>query len=71
VIYGLDGVEIIANGSGSHHELRKSDRRLKLILNATARNGGVYLYSNLTGCDGGRIYFDGNSMMAMNGKLYS
>jgi NAD+ synthase (glutamine-hydrolysing) len=23
VEYGLDGVEIIANGSGSHHELRK------------------------------------------------
>ena len=32
-----DGVEIFTNGSGSHHELRKLDTRLNLILNATAR----------------------------------
>jgi NAD+ synthase (glutamine-hydrolysing) len=31
VEYGLDGVEIIANGSGSNHELRKINTRLKLI----------------------------------------
>lgn len=28
VEYGLDGVEIIGNGSGSHHELRKLNTRL-------------------------------------------
>jgi NAD+ synthase (glutamine-hydrolysing) len=28
---GLDGVEIISNGSGSHHELRKLNRRVDLI----------------------------------------
>lgn len=28
VDYGLDGVEIISNASGSHHELRKLDARL-------------------------------------------
>ena len=32
-----DGVEIFTNGSGSHHQLRKLDTRLDLILNATAR----------------------------------
>ena len=31
VDYGLDGVEIITNGSGSHHELRKLSNRLTLI----------------------------------------
>lgn len=70
-MYGLDGVEIIANGSGSHHELRKLDLRLGLIQNATKRNGGVYMYANMTGCDGGRMYYDGSSMIAMNGKIYS
>ena len=32
-----DGVEIITNGSGSHHSLRKLNERLDLILNGTAR----------------------------------
>ena len=31
VEYCLDGVEIISNGSGSHHELRKLDKRVSLI----------------------------------------
>ena len=70
VDYGLDGVEIIGNGSGSHHELRKLNTRLDLIRNASARNGGVYLYSNLKGCDGNRVYFDGASIICMNGEIY-
>jgi NAD+ synthase (glutamine-hydrolysing) len=70
VDYGLDGVEIIGNGSGSHHELRKLNTRLQLIRNATSRNGGAYLYSNLKGCDGGRVLFDGSSLISMNGVVY-
>lgn len=31
VDYGLDGVEIISNGSASHHELRKMTDRIELI----------------------------------------
>ena len=45
------GVEIIANGSGSHHQLRKLDTRLQLMRSATAKAGGVYLYANQRGCD--------------------
>ena len=41
--FGNAGVEIFANGSGSHHELRKLDTRIALIRNASAKNGGVYL----------------------------
>lgn len=63
------GVEIIANGSGSHHELRKLDTRIALIRNATAKNGGVYLYANQQGCDGGRLYFDGCALIAQNGDI--
>ena len=69
VDYGLDGVEIIGNASGSHHELRKLNTRLDLIKSASARNGGVYLYSNLKGCDGGRILYDGSSLISMNGEV--
>jgi NAD+ synthase (glutamine-hydrolysing) len=69
VDYGLDGVEIISNGSASHHELRKMTDRIELIQNAAKRNGGVYLYSNLKGCDGGRVYYDGGSLVCLNGKV--
>mmetsp|Transcript_42560 Transcript_42560/g.92706 ORF Transcript_42560/g.92706 Transcript_42560/m.92706 type:complete len:743 (+) Transcript_42560:62-2290(+) len=65
----LDGVEIIANGSGSHHQLRKLDKRIDLVQGATSKAGGVYLYANQKGCDGGRLYFDGCCMIWMNGKM--
>lgn len=35
-----------------------------MILEATIKTGGVYIYSNLRGCDGNRIYFDGASIVA-------
>jgi NAD+ synthase (glutamine-hydrolysing) len=65
----LRGVEIIGNGSGSHHELRKLSTRMDLILNATKKCGGVYLYSNQRGCDGGRMYYDGCAMICVNGRI--
>lgn len=69
VAMSLDGVEIITNSSGSHHELRKLNKRLDLILNATSRCGGVYLYANQRGCDGDRLYYDGCALIAVNGKI--
>ncbi|KAF6262108.1 glutamine-dependent NAD(+) synthetase with GAT domain-containing protein [Scenedesmus sp. NREL 46B-D3] len=65
----LAGVEIISNGSGSHHQLRKLDTRLNLIRGATAKAGGVYMYANQQGCDGGRLYYDGCACIAVNGAL--
>lgn len=66
---GLDGVEIFANGSASHHELRKLERRLHRIRAATEGFGGVYLYANQRGCDGGRLYYDGGAMIVVNGEV--
>ena len=63
------GVDIIANGSGSHHQLRKLDTRFDLIRSATAKAGGVYLYANQRGCDGGRLYYDGCACVHVNGNL--
>jgi NAD+ synthase (glutamine-hydrolysing) len=65
----LDGVEIITNSSGSHHELRKLDTRILLIMEATKKCGGIYLYSNQKGCDGDRLYYDGCSMIVCNGEV--
>jgi len=65
----LSGVDIICNSSGSHTQLRKLSSRLDLITNATKRCGGAYLYSNHRGCDGNRLYFDGCSMISVNGNI--
>jgi len=65
----LDGVDILANGSGSHHQLRKLNYRIDLVRGATAKAGGVYLYANQKGCDGGRLYFDGCCMIYLNGNM--
>ncbi|KAJ1675616.1 glutamine-dependent NAD(+) synthetase [Spiromyces aspiralis] len=67
----LDGVEIIVNSSGSHHELRKLSRRVELIREATLKSGGVYLYANQQGCDGDRLYYDGSAMILCNGEVLS
>lgn len=47
---GLDGCEIYTNSSGSHHELRKLHTRVELIVSATLKSGGIYLYANQQGC---------------------
>ena len=65
----LDGVEIFTNSSGSHHNLRKLELRLDLILEATKKCGGIYMYSNQRGCDGDRLYYDGCALIVINGKV--
>lgn len=69
ITYALHGVEIFGNGSGSHHQLRKLDSRIALMNSATTKCGGCYLYANQQGCDGTRLYFDGSSMINVNGKI--
>jgi NH3-dependent NAD+ synthetase len=64
----LEGVDIITNGSGSHHQLRKLNTRVDLMASASTKCGGVYLYANQQGCDGGRLYFDGCAMALVNGQ---
>ncbi|GLH10757.1 hypothetical protein R5R35_012406 [Gryllus longicercus] len=65
----LDGVEIIANGSGSYFELRKAYVTVDLVKSATFKAGGCYMFSNLRGCDGQRVYFNGCSCIAVNGHI--
>nr|CAD1819917.1 unnamed protein product [Ananas comosus var. bracteatus] len=65
----LNGVEVFMNASGSHHQLRKLNLRIDSIKNATRFCGGVYMYSNHQGCDGGRLYYDGCCCIAVNGDV--
>ena len=68
---GLDGAEIIINGSGSYMELRKAYISVDLVKGASAKSGGVYMFNNLRGCDGERVYFNGCSMIGLNGDIVS
>ncbi|KAL3834914.1 hypothetical protein ACJIZ3_009650 [Penstemon smallii] len=65
----LNGVEVFMNASGSNHLLGKANRRLATIIGATIKCGGVYMYSNHLGCDGGRVYYDGCSCIVVNGDV--
>ncbi|MCJ1447106.1 MAG: glutamine-dependent NAD(+) synthetase [Stictis urceolatum] len=67
----LAGVSVFTNSSGSHHELRKLRTRLDLVIEATKKSGGVYIYANQQGCDGDRLYYDGSAMIVMNGDVYA
>lgn len=69
IVYALAGVDVVANASGSHHALRKLRDRVQLLVGATSKCGGVYLYANQIGCDGGRLYFDGSALIALNGEI--
>lgn len=40
-----------------------------LLKNATMKCGGCYIYSNLRGCDGQRVYFEGVSSITLNGQI--
>ncbi|XP_059479810.1 glutamine-dependent NAD(+) synthetase isoform X2 [Neocloeon triangulifer] len=68
---GLDGVEIFVNSSGSYMELRKAYVAVDLITMASLKSGGCYMFSNLRGCDGQRVYFNGCSCVALNGGIIS
>ena len=68
ITLSLDGTDILTNGSGSHHQLRKLNTRVDLMREATNKCGGVYMYANQQGCDGGRLYYDGCAMILINGQ---
>jgi NAD+ synthetase len=66
----LSGADVLINGSGSHYEKGKQEERREVLIKATTRkSGGVYIYSNLEGCDGERLYFYGGSVIALNGEI--
>ena len=50
IAMSLDGCEIYTNSSGSYHELRKLCTRVELIVSATLKSGGIYLYASKDVC---------------------
>jgi NAD+ synthase (glutamine-hydrolysing) len=63
------GVQLILNPSGSHFALSKTDLRHRLVVEASKKFQCAYLYANLLGNESGRVIFDGEVLIAQNGKL--
>ena len=47
----------------------KLNTHISLIMEATRKSGGTYLYSNQRACDGDRLLYDGSALMIVNGKV--
>ena len=63
------GVQLILNPSASHFALSKTDVRYRLVVEASQKYQCAYLYANLLGNESGKIIFDGEVLIAQNGKL--
>ena len=63
------GVQLILNPSASHFALSKTDLRYRLVVDASKKYQCAYLYANLLGNEAGKVIFDGEVLIAQNGKL--
>ncbi|BDD08232.1 NAD(+) synthase [Fulvitalea axinellae] len=63
------GAEIILNLSASHFSFGKTKERHALALDPSEKYGITYVYANLLGNEAGRMIYDGDVIIAQNGKL--
>lgn len=63
------GVDLILNPSASHFALGKSVVREKLVTDSSVTFNCTYLYVNLLGNEAGRMIYDGDILLAQQGKL--
>jgi len=59
----------IFNTSASHYSLGKADIRERLVCESSALFGIGYAYANLVGCESGRAIYDGELLIAEEGKI--
>ncbi len=62
-------VHIIANPSASHFALGKSVSREELVIKSSEQFNCVYVYANLLGNEAGRMIYDGDILIAQQGRL--
>jgi NAD+ synthase (glutamine-hydrolysing) len=65
----LSGVDLILNPSASHFAFGKHMVRRRLVLEGSRAFGVTYLYANLLGNEAGRAIYDGDAIIASDGKL--
>lgn len=62
-------VDIILNPSASHFAFGKSETRKGFVIEGSRAFHCTYVYANLLGNEAGRAIYDGDTMIAQNGKL--
>jgi NAD+ synthase (glutamine-hydrolysing) len=62
-------VDIFLDPSASHFAFGKSEIRKRLVQEGSRAFNAIYVYSNLLGCESGRIIYDGDNLIASGGKL--
>ena len=63
------GVDIIVNPSASHFAFGKHGVRRRLVRDGSRTFGVGYVYANLVGNEAGRAIYDGDSMIASQGRI--
>jgi NAD+ synthase (glutamine-hydrolysing) len=63
------GVQLILNPSASHFAFNKSKIRYGLVIGGSKQFDCTYLYANLLGNEAGRMIYDGEVLIAHQGKL--
>jgi NAD+ synthase (glutamine-hydrolysing) len=63
------GVQLILNTSASHFSFGKSAFREQLIIPASKTFGCAYVFANMLGNEAGRMIYDGEIMIAQEGRL--
>ncbi len=63
------GVDVILNSSASPFSFGKFEVRKRFVLEGSRACGVSYVYSNLLGCEAGRIIYDGGALIASHGEL--
>ncbi len=63
------GVDIILNPSASHFAFGKHEVRKRFVLEGSRAFGVSYVYANLLGNESGRAIYDGDTLIASNGRL--
>ena len=63
------GVDVILNPSASHFAFGKNAVRQRFVLEGSRAFHAIYVYANLLGNESGRAIFDGEAMIASQGRL--
>lgn len=69
IYHHKEGVELILNPSASHFAFGKSSIRYGLVLGGSERFNCTYVYANLLGNEAGRMIYDGEVLVAHQGRL--
>ena len=64
-------IDIILNPSASHFAFKKTEQRINLVKERSAKYNCSYVYSNLLGNESGRMIYDGELLIANKGTLVS